>query len=173
MSPFDPRQTLTAWAEDHFHYAPDPQAPFHAPPEKISRVLNISAGDFLFPHHLFYVIEWPPAHSRIPVAIATDGKVEPLADDAALLHFLSVEVPASKTQAGRELLADAAVFLAIARTTDFTTREIPHTENRGDTVAATLERNPLRLAATLTFSKTGTLQSVRTAPGAQPETPHN
>ena len=161
---FDPSHRLAEWSRARFGYVPDPQKPFKPLPMETARVLNIPQGGVLFPHHVFYTVTWTPTHTRIAVAVATDGKVQALEDDAALLRFLRAEGTSARTDAGRELLASAALFPAIARTEDLSETCYPQTQSEAAAAHASLTA-PVAVNATLRFSAGGELESVVTSRG--------
>ena len=100
---FDPPHRLPDWARGRFGFVADPQAPLKPLPVEIARVMNIPPGSLLFPHHVFYAVTWVPTHTRIPLALATDGKVQTLEDDAAaLLRFFPRRRGAKSANARRE-----------------------------------------------------------------------
>lgn len=156
---FVPQPIVEDWALDHFHFVQDLEKPPVAPPLKITRIVNLTPGNLLFPHHLFYVAEWTPTQIRLPIALATDGKIQTLENDDALARFLKAEAGVQHTRAGKELLASLAIFLSVARTDDLQDHPIPHTRVEGTTVSATLTA-PIPQTLTLKFSASDMLESV-------------
>ena len=79
----------------------------------------------LFPHHLFYVLAFgdkaklpanvPGLKTRTVVAMAADGKIQLLTEDAGLAHFLKVEGGELKSAGERARMAEIAVVLACVR----------------------------------------------------------
>jgi hypothetical protein len=173
-APLTPKDLLRQWGAKRFP-EPNPDA------LKISRVLDIKETNMkeLYPHHLFYALENPKDNSRAVVALAADGKIQPLADDAAIAKFLRGEGSPQTTTEDRKRLATTAALLACARTMtlykpDKLTAQKQGTSNTGDIISVDLQASEYQLTTTVTYDARGTVQTISTQQNrgtAKPLTP--
>lgn len=157
----DVRPYLAAWAQKRF---PRPGADG----VKIMRVLGRRA---VLPHHLFYIVETTDRDSRakhrLVVALAADGKVHDVTDDAALARFLSIELPPAKTEAAREHAAELAALLAASRVVTVY-RPTPETRAEALTAEGTLSAGGAHIRAAVTFNTDGQVAGVTTERSGAP-----
>jgi len=157
-TPLNPNEMLKQWGAKRFA-GPDPDT------LKFSRVLDIrdtvGLGD-LFPHHLFYVVEDPKDQARAVVALAADGKVQPLEDDAALTKFMCAEGEAQSTPDGRKRVAGAAAVLAISRTMALYKPDLMTAAAAGPTAQVAITAGGVNEVANVTFDAKGALQTLTT-----------
>jgi hypothetical protein len=169
--PLDPKEALLDWARKRFGLTSESGSSV----VKFTRVLGIGGdaeiGDgALFPHHLFYCAEFVPKHVRVPVALAADGKVQPLEEDGLLLRFIKTEVEPQHTEVGRQRLALAVARMALARTTTVYKPDNQQVEGQAsgsgaeatESVTARVDSNAAHQSATVTFGATGTVQGLVT-----------
>jgi hypothetical protein len=152
----DLRPMLEAWARKHLPAST-------ADTLKIMRVLGPRAA---LPHHLFYILEagerGSQTRQRRVVALAADGKVHDITDDAPLARFLGLELPPARTEAAREHAAELAALLATARhlTPYKTTAD---TRATAAAAHAALTAEGLTIDADVTFDSAGRVASVTTS----------
>jgi hypothetical protein len=176
--PLDPNEALVDWAQKRFGLTPAAGAA----QVKVTRVLGIGGeaeieDGALFPHHLFYCVEFVPKHVRVPVALAADGKVQPVEEDGALLRFIQREVEAQRTEVGRQRLALAVARIALARTTTVYKPDSQQVEGHAgeseavaaESVTARVNSSASHQMATLTFGATGAVQALVTTQEKEPE----
>lgn len=167
--PLNPHDALTEWAQRHFGIHTSSSAGQAPPPAiKIARIFDMRR---LFPHHLFYVIEYAAKHARLVVALAADGKVQELEDDAALTRFIQAEVPAQHTPLGRERLSASAAKLAAARSSTIYHPDNLQTEDEKLTYRTTFEADGLHQVATVTFDPSGGVIGIATSQDKSPPGP--
>jgi hypothetical protein len=156
-----PNEALQTWAE---HYFVLPSS--NHPPCKVARVLDLGeAVDLrdLFPHHLFYILEYPRANQpRVVVALAADGMVQALGDDAALGRFIRNEAAFQPTQVGKERIAAAAALLAAARTTTIYKPNRLQVDGQWPTFTIALDATGLHQTLAATFNEQGRVETVST-----------
>jgi hypothetical protein len=159
----DLRPALAAWADRRF---PRPATES----VKIMRVLGPRA---ILPHHLFYILEATDRASRskrrLVVALAADGKVQDVTDDAALARFLSIELPPAKTEAAREHAAELAALLAASRVVTLYKSDAD-TRSGALTAEAILSAEGTTVRAALTFTPPGTVAALTTTREGTPAT---
>jgi hypothetical protein len=146
------RTPLRAWAEKAF-----PSATV-----KIARIMGQRA---ILPHHLFYALEIAAPNSqsrqRQVVALAADGKVHPLPDDAALARFLSIEFPPTATEAAREHAAELVALLALSREVHAYAPDITAGAAPLQATAQAMSRGA-RMRASVAFDKAGRIATLTT-----------
>lgn len=164
------RSRLRSWTEETF-----PNATV-----KIARIMGKRA---ILPHHLFYALEIVAVNSqsrhRQIVALAADGKVHPLSDDAPLARFLSIELPPAITEAAREQAAELVALLALSRQVHAYAPEIVASAQPLQATAQGSSRG-VRVRALVEFDGAGRVTLVNTtregsaasaSPAALPRTP--
>jgi hypothetical protein len=158
--PLYPNTLLNTWARRNFAVSGS-----EPPPYKITRVLDVRDAVNLcelFPHHLFYAIEYPAKKVRVVVALAADGMVQPLPDDAVLGRFIGHEAVPQVTQVGKERVAAAAALLAAARSSTIYKPDRLRVEGQLPTFTITLDAAALHETLTATFGPAGTLETLMT-----------
>ncbi len=179
-SPLIPGEALQQWGEKHFGVSISAEHP-NVNPLKISRVMDSPNGagmSDVFPHHLFYVVECKKI--RLVVALAADAKVQPLPDDASLVHFIQTEATPQLSVNDKARLASAAALLMLARVVTPYNPEFRQQNLDTDlhTYKYTLQFESFRQTATLTFtpaSELATLSSGQAKPNidVKPAAPIN
>jgi hypothetical protein len=169
----DIRDSLVQWGLKHFGVTDPKQEP--ATLFKLSHVFDSSGlHTTLFPNHVFYVVEYPNAPAgkakRGVAALAVDGKVQSISDDAALAKFVGGEGEPQRTQGGKADLATAAALLAMPRMV--TLKEAPRSEPivaNGNTLSAVMMSEGVKVTLALTFDATGKVtKAVTTQEGTPP-----
>ncbi len=157
--PLSPRESLENWGQKHFGISP---ISADASSLKIFRVMDGRDGvglRELFPHHLFYVLQHKA--TRLLVALASDAKVQPLEDDAALARFIRMEGLPQTSLMDKSRLASAAALLMIARdVTPYHPDVHPVVDTDLHIFRYTLQFEGYRETAALTFNPDGTLETL-------------
>ena len=170
-APLTPKETLQEWGRKHFSLTPDNLASL-----KINRVMDSRDGAGLmelFPHHLFYVLEFN--RHRVLVALASDAKVQPLEDDVALAHFIKTEAAPQLSSNDKTHLASAVALLMLAReVTPYRPEFHQGLDTDLKTYRFTLQFEGFKETAALTFTPDGvlaTLTSGQTKSEVKPAAP--
>ncbi len=162
----NPNEMLREWGKKRFE-GPDPAT------LKITHVIdNKQAANLreLFPHHIFYVVENPKDKTRAVVALAADGKVQPIEDDAALAKFLRSEGGTQADASGKRRISAAAAMLATARAVS-TSQPLPRVQNdSAEAYSAILDADGVSINAIITFAADGKLESIKTTQTGTPTT---
>jgi hypothetical protein len=174
-APLAPREALERWGQRHFQIpsAGESSAPSALPPNalKIQRVMDSRDGAGLadlFPHHLFYVLQYKTA--RVVVALAADAKVQLLDDDAAVARFFRMEGAPRLSVNDKSQLASAAALLMLARSvTPYRPEFRPTLDTDFRTYRYTLQFEGHRQTALLTFNPDGTLETLSGGNDPKPE----
>jgi hypothetical protein len=130
---------------------------------------HLAVPPALFPHHLFYAVAPGRGWKRAVVAVAADGKVQPLPDDAALQRFFRTELSAVRGEPAMARVSAAAALLAVGRAT--TPDDVPPTadEFRDRSAKSTLSVEGKRIAAEATFDPSGRLLTLTTRDASVPD----
>lgn len=177
-TPLAPREALLRWGQRHFAIPSTPEPSVFAPPSapppnplKIHRIMDSRDGAGLaelFPHHLFYVLQYKT--TRVVVALAADAKVQLLNDDTAIARFFRVEGTPRLSVNDKSQLASAAALLMLARSvTPYRPEFRPTLDTDFRTYKYTLQFEGNRQTALLTFNRDGTLETLSGGNDPKPE----
>jgi hypothetical protein len=160
-----PNETLREWGAKRFP-GPDPAT------LKVLHVIDNKQTPNLrelFPHHIFYAVENPKDKTRAVVALAADGKVQAIEDDAALAKFLRSEGGAQAKDEGKRRMAAAAAVLAAARMVS-PAKPDPRLDaaSTGEQFSSTLDADGVSTGVALTFAADGKLESMKTTQTGAP-----
>jgi len=144
----DPKALIADWETKR---GSKPKTMEHLVAEGMARV---------FPNHLFFVVDEGKAGERSVIAVAADGKVQLLLDDAALAKFLRDELGDATETHARDNAARAALVLGMARLSDAGRPDVVETKETGDTMTATGMEGSESGTAVVGFDKDGTVKSV-------------
>ncbi|HEY4330275.1 MAG TPA: hypothetical protein VGN88_11110 [Phycisphaerae bacterium] len=152
-APLDPKNVLEEWGRRRFSPAVTETKPL-----KITRVLDVKDAVGLrdiFPHHLFYGVEYAKQNQHVVVAMAADAKVQPLEGDAGLQAFFRGEAMPQLNQIGKEHVAAAAALLAAARSAAVYKPDQLRVVREEQTYKASLTSGGTHQNAMLTFDDAG------------------